>query len=141
MCCGKEHASAAIPVPSLESIGSAIMAAPKVIAGTLLGVSVAVALSFVLANLVWFGLGAGVLGAVAATVLVRSTIRNLRTPTWRPDGAQTQARLNGAQRPAVEAPRRAAVEAPKAAALPDAAAYRSLAELGGAILAVKDHAR
>ena len=137
MC--EEHAAAGISCPSMESIGSAVLAAPKVIAGAVLGVSAVVALSFVLANLVWFGLGLVALVAVVGTVLVRKTIRNLRDgrETWHPGLAQTRTRLNGAQRPAVEAPRRPALEAPRATD----AAYRSLAELGGAILAVKDHAR
>lgn len=77
MC--EEHVAAGIPCPSVESIGSAILAAPRVIAGTVLGVSAAVALSFVVENFVWFALGAAVLIGAALTVLVRKTHRTCAT--------------------------------------------------------------
>jgi hypothetical protein len=129
--------AAGIPCPSVESIGSAILAAPRVIAGTVLGVSAAVALSFVVENFVWFALGAAVLIGAALTVLVRKTHRNLRDgrAVWQPSMATTQHRLNGAQRPAVEAPRRPALEAPKAR-LPQETA-RALRELAGAIIPIQ----
>ncbi len=135
MC--EEHAAAGIPCPSMESIGSAILAAPRAIAGITLGVCAAVALSFVLANLIWFGLGLAAAVAVAGTVLVRKIRRNLRDgrEMWHPGLATTPARVNGARRPAVEAPQRAALP-PSRPGLPVTQAQQ-LAELGQAIWDVR----
>ena len=124
-----------------SSIVSGIPEGLRMVVGGTLGVAAAAALLFVVDNIVLIEAGVAVLATAAVTVLAVKTRRELRSvTTWRPDRAGT------VRRPAIEAPARAArpVAAAERQALPvgrpvrsQPDTMRSLAELGGAILAVK----
>lgn len=128
--CDAHEAAGVSCTPSMESIGAAIIGVVKAGPGVAFGVAAAVAVSFVVANLVWFGVAVAATAVMVAVVLVRRTARNLRAVTWQPSMATTPVRVNGVRRPAVEAPA-------ARPALP-AADYRQLAELGAAIRDVRD---
>jgi hypothetical protein len=113
-------------------------------AGGAVGLAAAVAVSWVLGNLLWIGVGVAVLAAAGVTWGVLRIIREHRSAPqssmWTPDKARTVSRA------AVEAPARAALPAPQRALPAGKPALtegqlRGLADLAGPIIAVQAAAR